>query len=107
MNSLNSVTKYDSKRARTCRLLCKRPGCYHIASMRQDLKFEPNPCFSDLSPDPKRATGRIKPLHNWWRIQPVGSVHRSQDTEEAKADKTRKGNKASTGSDYCKSEIFS
>ena len=53
------------------------------------------------------ATGRIKTLHNWWRIQPVGSVHRSQDTEEAKADKTRKGNKASTGSDYCKSEIFS
>ena len=46
-------------------------------------------------------------MHNWWRIQPVGSVHRSQDTEEAKADKTRKGNKASTGSDYCKSEIFS
>ena len=36
------------------------------------------------SPDPKRATGRIKHLHNWWRIQPVGSVHRSQDTEEAK-----------------------
>ena len=25
-----------------------------------------------------------KTLHNWWRIQPVGSVHRSQDTEEAK-----------------------
>ena len=49
-------------------------------------------------PDPMRATGRT--LHNWWRIQPVGSVHRSQDTEEAKADKTRKGNKASTGSDY-------
>ena len=41
------------------------------------------------------------------RIQPVGSVHRIQDTEEAKADETRKGNKASTGSDYCKSEIFS
>ena len=59
------------------------------------------------SPDPTRATGRIKHLHNWWRIQPAGSVHRSQDTEEAKADDTRKGNKASTGSDYCKSEIFS
>ena len=59
------------------------------------------------SPDPTHAIGRIKHLHNWWRIQPVGSVHRSQDTEEAKADKTRKGNKASTGSDYCKSEIFS
>ena len=25
----------------------------------------------------------------------------------SKADRTRKGNKASTGSDYCKSEIFS
>ena len=36
------------------------------------------------SPDPTHATRRIKPLHNWWRIQPVGSVHRSQDTEEAK-----------------------
>ena len=59
------------------------------------------------SPDPTRASERIKHLHNWWRIQPVGSVHRSQDTEEAKADETRKGNKASTGSDYCKSEIFS
>ena len=53
------------------------------------------------------ATRQIKHLHNWWRIQPVGSVHRIQDTEEAKADETRKGNKASTGSDYCKSEIFS
>ena len=57
--------------------------------------------------DPMRATGQIKHLHNWSRIQLVGSVHRSQDTEEAKADETRKGNKASTGSDYCKSEIFS
>ena len=25
-----------------------------------------------------------KTLHNWWRIQPVGSVHRNQDREEAK-----------------------
>ena len=59
------------------------------------------------SPDPTRATRRIKHLHNWWRIQPVGSVHRRQDTEEAKADETRNGDKASTGSDYCKGEMFS
>ena len=42
------------------------------------------------SPDPTRATGRIKPLHNWWKTQPVGSVHRSQDMEEAKADRPGK-----------------
>ena len=59
------------------------------------------------SPDPTHATRRIKHMHNWWRIQPVGSVHKSQDKEEAKADKTREGNKESSGSDYCKSEIFS
>ena len=28
------------------------------------------------SPDAKHANGTDKTLHNWWRIQPVGSVHR-------------------------------
>ena len=37
------------------------------------------------------ATGQIKHLHNWWRTQPVGSVHRCQDTEEAKKKLIRPG----------------
>ena len=34
MFSLNSATKncHYSKRARTCHLLCNRPGCYYSAS---------------------------------------------------------------------------
>ena len=35
------------------------------------------------SPDPTHANGTDKTLHNWWRIQPVGSVHRKENTERS------------------------
>ena len=43
-----------------------------------------------------------KTLHNWWRIQAVGSVHRKGNTEEAE----KPGTKVSTGLDNCKSEYL-
>ena len=53
------------------------------------------------SPDPTHANGTDKTLHNWWRIQPVGSVHK----ETQKEDDTPE-TKVSTGLGYCKSEYL-
>ena len=54
------------------------------------------------SPDPMHANGTDKTLHNWWRIQPVGSVHRRKTRREADTPET----KVSTGLGYCKSEYL-
>ena len=46
-----NISQY-SKKAQTCHLLWRRPGCYHSASkthVRQDFLIESNSCFSDLS----------------------------------------------------------
>ena len=43
------------------------------------------------SPDPTHATGRIKPCIIGGEPGHVGSVHRSQDTEEAKKKLIRPG----------------
>ena len=53
------------------------------------------------SPDPTHAIGMDKSLHNWWRIQPEGSVHREGNTE-ADTPET----KVSTDLGYCKSEYL-
>ena len=52
--------------------------------------------------DPMHANGTDKTLHNWWRTQPVGSVHRRGNMEEADTPET----KVSTGLGYCKSEYL-
>ena len=54
------------------------------------------------SPDPTHANGTDKTLHNWWRTQPVGSVHRRETRKEADTPET----KVSTGLGYCKSEYL-
>ena len=43
-----SICHY-SKRAQTCHLLCKRPGCYHSTRKTRVRGRIPNSCFSDLS----------------------------------------------------------
>ena len=53
------------------------------------------------SPDPTHANGTDKTLHNWWRIQPVGSVH-----EETQKEADTPETKVSTGLGYCKSEYL-
>ena len=41
------------------------------------------------SPNPMHANGTDKTLQNWWRIQPVGSVHRRKTQGEADTPQTK------------------